>query len=138
MHGRVAGRAVAIPRQGQIVKRRRLRAERVCDAGARMAGETELIDARPGEHLGIRRAVRLMTGETVSGGAGDMIENEGAAFLGVTVQARQLADPRQGHGLSFAVVWVVAVETGHSAAIQAMRVRLVLERCGLIKVTGSA
>src|SRR5262249_34101919 len=81
VHGGVTGRAVAIPRGPQVVERRRLRTESVGGARLRMAREAELIDSRPGEHLRIVRAVRLMAGQAVSGRAGHVIENEGATLL---------------------------------------------------------
>src|SRR5262245_6184537 len=59
MYGGMARRAVAVPRKRQVVERRRLGPERVGRAGARVAGKTELIDPRPGEHLRIVRSVRL-------------------------------------------------------------------------------
>src|SRR5262249_34442105 len=128
----------AVPRKRQVVERRRLGPERVGRAGARVAGKTELIDPRPGEHLRIVRSVRLMAGEAVPGRARPVIEDGGASLLGVTDQAWQLADARQCDRLPLAIMGVVAVEAGHSSAVEAMGIRLVLERRRLVEMTRRA
>jgi hypothetical protein len=62
----VAGRAVPPAREGDVVRRRGLRAE-----GARrergMTLEAEEVDPGPGEHLGVVGAVRLVAGEAPAG-----------------------------------------------------------------------
>ena len=101
VHRDVAGRAVAVARQRQVVERRRLRAERL-----RRRRSSSGRRGRAGRHvahwsmLRVVGAVRLVAGEAVAGRSRDVVEDEGPALLGVAVQAGQLALARQLDGLA--------------------------------------
>src|SRR5262245_39251095 len=104
----------------------------------RMAREAELVDAGPEELVRVVRAVRLMAGEAVAARAGDVVEHERSAHLGVAIEAGELS--LRGHLDRRVLPGVrrMAVEAGHPAAIDAMGVGLVLERLGLRRVACGA
>src|SRR5579864_3028070 len=121
----MARSAVAIPRQRDVVERRGLGAEGI-RLDPRVAFEAQLVDIRALQHLGVRRAVLLVAAQAVlgrdGGEAGRMLEDERAALLRVTVQARRLAGPRQAKALlARAAVRVVAGHAVHDAVDGPMR-----------------
>ncbi len=134
----VAGRAVAVAGERQIVERGRLIPGRLRSAGLRVAGEAELVDARPDQLLRVGRAVRLVAGEAVAGRAGDVVEHERPALLRVAGEAGELAVHRELDRLPLAIVGIVAVDAGHAALVQPVRVRLVAEGGGDAGVAGLA
>src|SRR5204862_495964 len=89
----VAVGAVEIARIGQVVERRRLRAE--CVAGdRRVALDAELPDVGALQTPRIRRAVLLVAGRAFADGHRSVLEDERAALVGVAVEAGRLAGER--------------------------------------------
>src|SRR5262245_14077366 len=83
VHRDVTVRAVAVTGLRQVMEGGRLGAKGPRPARLRVAGKAELVDARPEEHLRVVRAVGLVAGETGAARAGDVVEDERPAHLGV-------------------------------------------------------
>src|ERR1019366_7307793 len=123
VHGDVAGRAVPIPRQRDVVERRRLRAQGP-RRERRVTLETLRGDRRPLQLVGIRGAMWNVAARAVASNAVDMREDEWTAHLRVAGDAAGLASSRLFHRvLVRPAVRVVAGHEGKRALFQLVRVR---------------
>src|SRR6266542_2224914 len=127
----MAGRAILVAGERDVVERRRLRAEGR-GRERRVALEAETIDAGADQPLVVGGAVRLVAGRAVAHDAVDVLEDEGSPLLGVTLHAGQLGDAGQPQGLlDRASVWFVAGGAFHPAPADSMGEGLVTERSHL-------
>src|SRR6266545_3985420 len=134
----MAGRAVLIAGERNVVERRRLRAQRR-GGERRVALEAETIHAGASQTLVVGGAVRLVAGRAVTDDAVDVLEDEGSPLLGVAVHAGQLADAGQPQGLlDRAPVRLVAGRAFHPAPAETVREGLVAERSHLRGVARGA
>src|ERR1039457_4037206 len=138
VHGDVAGRAVLISRQRDVVERRRLRAQSP-RRERRVTLETLRGDRRPLQLVGIRGAMWNVAARAVAGDAVDVREDERTAHLRVAGDAAWFAASRLLHRvLGRAAVRVVAGHAGKRALLQPVRVRKRPEGRGRVLVAGRA
>src|SRR5450830_313276 len=118
VHGDVARRAVRIPRQGDVVERRRLRAQSP-RRERRVTLETQSGDSRPLQLVGIRGAMRNVAARAVAGDTVDVGIDERTAHFRMAGDAAGLTRPGLSHRmLAGAAVRVVAGHARERALFQ--------------------
>src|ERR1035437_8472762 len=123
VHGDVAGRAVPVARQRDVVERRRLRAQSP-HPERRVTLETLRGDRGPLQLVGVRGAMRNVAARAIAGDTVDVRIDEGTAHFRVTGDAAGLTSPGLFHRVpGRAAVRVVAGHARERALFQPVRVR---------------